>query len=117
MKIDFDWKFSLHDMPKENEKIFAYYDHCGSFLRKEDHCIVMGRFSGKDYIWEYGKGNFVLNLCGRAINLKSSINFGSALSYDLPLTGFFWDYVKPNANIHPSIKDIRKKKLENLNNK
>jgi hypothetical protein len=113
MNIKFDWKYSVIDMPNEEEKIFAYYDMCGR-ARKQDCRIVMGKFCGKDYIWEYGKGNFVFCLVGREMNLKSSINFGSALSYDLPLTGFFWDYIKPNVNI-PTIKIIRKIKLDKIN--
>lgn len=115
MKITFDWKYSLHQMPKKDEKIYAYYDNCGHFPDPKYNRIVIGKFCGEDDLYEYGKGNFVLTLIGRELSLKSSIVFGSCLSYQLSLDGFFWDYVKPNHNI-PDIKFLRKLKLDKIKN-
>jgi len=103
MNIKFDWKYSLIEMPKKDEKIFAYYDIHGKGYER----IIMGKFLG------YRIDDGIIWLTGREMKVASSINFGSSLSYKLPETGFFWDYIKPNVNT-PGIKELRKIKLEKL---
>lgn len=106
MKINFDWKYSLIEMPKKDEKIFVYVLDINSYSRYFN-TILMGKFHGL-------KGNGYYSFVGREMVVNTVIRFGNSLSYNLPFSGFYWDYVKPNFNI-PSIKEIRKNKINQIN--
>jgi hypothetical protein len=109
MKIEFDWKFSLIEIPKKGSKIFAY-----SYASDK---VIMGKFDDIDY---YGENR--LNIQGAEVILdKPVMRLDNSNTYYLTTysIGFFWDYVKPEFNSPPRLdqleKYLRKKKLEKLN--
>ena len=104
MTINFDWKQSSHIMPNINDKIVA--------ARRilDDDKLIIGKFLGT---WNYGNHNLVYGVRGSELKLTTTISFGCSLIYDLPLTGFLWDYATPNFKF-PDIKKIRKSKIEKI---
>jgi hypothetical protein len=113
MNINFNWKYSSQLLPNINDKIIAARDGIKVVdnQRAKEELLIIGKFVG---VWEYGKGRFVYGVVGRELRLNTTITFGDcSLIWDLPLDGFFWDYVKPTWK-YPGIKELRRLKLESL---
>lgn len=99
MNINIDWKFSANDMPKKDDNIIVLYEELSLKPEYRTKKLVRGTFQGEDYKWEYGKGNFVYGVIAREIIFKNTLTFGREVIYDLPLTGFYWDYISLNFNL------------------
>lgn len=100
MNINFNWKFSHIECPKNNEKVIIAINSYGMNI------LVVGKFAVNN--------NFInfKEFIGREITATTIINLDSVCVYTLP-ERFVWDYFDPKFKF-PDIKEIRKEKLEKL---
>ena len=97
MKINFNWKYSKHEMPKENDNIIVCVD-------KE---LIDGQIIFTN--WSIQIKGHILN---SSLNKESSCV--SVLSGKDFCRDFFWDYQKPEFKYPNKEKIIRKNKLKKI---